>query len=112
MLAWQIHSYNLEKNLTGDSSLIIPFKGLIVANAVTDYRSDPHIHSMETLSAFNLIPPSLYEAYEEKECKVPWTTLWNDLKIIPLPELECLKLFGQGLKNVNGGRDIYDFLNL
>jgi carboxypeptidase C (cathepsin A) len=83
LLGWYIHNYNLEKNLTGESSLIIPFKGLIVANAVTDYRIDPHIHTMETLNAFNLIPQSLYEAYQEKDCKVPWTTLWNDLRVIP-----------------------------
>ena len=42
---------------------MIPLKGVIVANAVTDYRSDPNIQTMEMLNAFNLIPQSLYEAY-------------------------------------------------
>jgi carboxypeptidase C (cathepsin A) len=97
LLAWHMHTYNLEKNLTGDNSLIIPLKGFIVANAVTDYRSDPNIYSMEMLYAFNLIPQSLYDAYNEKKCIVPWTLLWNDLKVIPLPDLDCLDLFIQGL---------------
>ena len=56
LLAWQIHKYNLEKDLFGETSQLIPLKGFIVENAVTDYRSDPHIHSMEMLYAFNLIP--------------------------------------------------------
>jgi len=56
MLAWQMHSFNLEKNLTGDTSMIFPLKGFIVENAVTDYRSDPNIYSMEMLYAFSIIP--------------------------------------------------------
>jgi carboxypeptidase C (cathepsin A) len=68
MLGWYIHNYNLEKNLTGETSLIIPFKGLIVANAVTDYKIDPNINTMETLNAFNIFPQTLYEIYESKKC--------------------------------------------
>jgi carboxypeptidase C (cathepsin A) len=83
MLAWQMHSYNLEKNLTGDTSLIFPLKGFIVENAVTDYRSDPNIYTMEMLYAFNLIPQSLYDEYKKNECTIPWTLLWYDLKLIP-----------------------------
>jgi carboxypeptidase C (cathepsin A) len=86
LLAWHMHTYNLEKNLTGDTSLIIPLKGLIVSNAVFDYRSDPDIYSMEMLYAFNLIPQSLYDTYKEKKCVVPWTLLWLTLKLIPYPE--------------------------
>jgi len=55
--------YNLEKNLTGEGSMIIPLKGFIVANAVTNYRSDPNIYSIDMLNAFNLIPQRLFEAY-------------------------------------------------
>lgn len=64
LLAWKMHIYNNEKNLTGETSLIIPLKGLIVANAVTDYKIDPNIYSVEMLNAFNLIPLRLYEAYK------------------------------------------------
>ena len=95
-----MHSYNLEKNLTGDASLIIPLKGFIVANAITDYKSDPNIYTMEMLYAFNLIPQSLYDTYKEKKCKVPWTLLWLDLGVIPYPELECIKLFIQGIRYI------------
>jgi carboxypeptidase C (cathepsin A) len=56
LLAWDMHSYNLEKNLTGETSFLFPFKGFIVVNAVTDYRSDPSIYTMEMLNAFNIIP--------------------------------------------------------
>ncbi len=58
-----MHSFNIEKNLTQEYSLIIPLKGFIVANASTDYKSDPNIYSIEMLYAFNLISQSLYEAY-------------------------------------------------
>jgi hypothetical protein len=51
-----MHSFNLEKNLTGDTSMIFALKGFIVENAVTDYRSDPNIYTMEMLYTFNLIP--------------------------------------------------------
>jgi carboxypeptidase C (cathepsin A) len=85
LLAWHMHSYNLEKNLTGDTSLIFPLKGFIVANAVIDYRIDPNIYSFEMLYAYNIIPQSLYDEYKEKECKVQWTLLWKDLNLIPRP---------------------------
>jgi hypothetical protein len=85
-----MHSFNLEKNLTGDNSLIFPLKGFIVENAVTDYRSDPSIYTMEMLYAFSLIPQSLYDAYKESECFIPWVFLWFDLKLIPYPELKCI----------------------
>ncbi len=78
----------------------IPLKGLIVANAVIDYRSDPHIFSIELFNAFNLIPLSLYEAYKVNNCIVPWTLLWFNLKIIPQPDEECLALFLKGFQNI------------
>lgn len=97
LLAWHMHTYNLEKNLTGETTMVIPLKGFIVANAVTDYRSDPNIYSIEMLNAFNLIPQRLYEDYRKKKCKIPWTLLWVDLKLIPEPDEECSNLFIEGL---------------
>ena len=56
LLAWHMHSYNLEKNLTGEETSIIPLKGFIIENGGIDYRSDPNIYSIEMLNAFNVIP--------------------------------------------------------
>ena len=112
LLAWKMHIYNNEKNLTGETSLIIPLKGFIVANAVTDYKSDPNIYSDEMLNAFNLIPLRLYEAYKQKECKIPWTLLWIDLKLIPEPDEECANLFIEGLLYIQGNKNVYDLLHL
>jgi len=49
------------------------------------------------LNAFNFIPKNLYEAYNERECKVPWTLLWNFVKVIPYPDKVCADLLLQGL---------------
>jgi len=78
--------------------LIIPLKGFIVANGNTDYKSDPNIFTIEMLNAFNLIPQTLYEPYQERNCKVPWIFLWFNLKVIPVPDLQCAKFFLDGVK--------------
>jgi hypothetical protein len=83
-------------------------KGLIVSNAVTDYRSDPNIFTMKVLNEFNAIPNSLYEEYQNSNCTIPWTLLWNDLKIIPYPELNCIKMFAKAA-NMRG-YNVYNVL--
>jgi hypothetical protein len=50
---------------------------------------------MKVLNEFNAISNSLYEEYEKSNCTMPWTLLWNDLKIIPWPELSCIKMFAK-----------------
>ena len=58
---------------------MLPLNGLIVANGVIDYRSDPNIYTMDVLNEFNVIPRSLYDEYKNANCIIPWTLLWIDL---------------------------------
>ncbi len=99
-MAWYIHNYNLERNITGGTQ--IPLKGLIVANAAIEYRSDPQVFSIEMLNAFNLMRFSVYESYKANNCFVPWTLLWYFNKLLPQPTDECIDLFKKGLLNIGG----------
>jgi hypothetical protein len=51
---------------------VIPLKGLIISNGVTDYQYDAL--QLEVLTSFNLYPRWKLEEYNRMKCKVLW--LW------------------------------------
>jgi hypothetical protein len=48
LMALNVHRLNKEKELYGENS-IINLKGLFVANAVVDFRSDPSTNTIDML---------------------------------------------------------------
>jgi len=74
LLSWAIHHHNLEVAMN-QTSPHINLKGFIVANGVTDYRTDPFIGSVEHLNAFNILPDYLYDNWKKNGCRVFWQGL-------------------------------------
>ncbi len=65
LLTLEIHNYNQELKIKDPNSPnAINLKGFFAFNGATDYRYDPHVHAMNVVSAFNLIPISMLEEYK------------------------------------------------
>ncbi len=75
LLAYHLHNHNQELKLSNKST--INLKGVIMANAVVDYRYDPGASSVEVSAAFNTYPTAGYELYKANKCFHPWRRLWE-----------------------------------
>jgi cathepsin A (carboxypeptidase C) len=67
-LAFAIHSYNEELKLS-NSPNVIPFKGFVVANPVTDFNQDPGtVNSYELFHQFGCLNDDLLQAVRDNNC--------------------------------------------
>lgn len=70
-----------------------------------DYDHDPHVSSLDMLLHYSIIPYSLYEEYNSRQCRVQWIWFYYEyMKRLPHPV--CQDLFVKALEMVDF--DIYD----
>lgn len=48
----------------------INLKGIIVANGVTDYKTDPYVTTWDTANSFAIISNEFFERYEQAGCRM------------------------------------------
>ncbi len=80
LLTLEIHNYNQELKINDNDSNspnAINLKGFFAFNGITDYRYDPHVHAIDVISAFNLIPISMLEEYKSENCRIIWGWFWE-----------------------------------
>ena len=58
-LAWQIHQWNLQQKMYNNTDKIIPLKGFMIGNGLTDQYQDSTVWYPDTLFNLNLISPTL-----------------------------------------------------
>ena len=102
-LAWQIHQWNLQQKMYNNTDKIIPLKGFMIGNGLTDQYQDSNVWYPDTLFNFNLISPTLLQKIKAKNCIWYWDKLYDVLDPHPnAPECDdYLKAVNQQLPCLN-----------